>query len=294
MYESKFPEVEDLVVVQVKSIAEMGANVELLEYNNAEGMILMSELSRRRMRSIAKFIRVGQQEVVVVLRVDKEKGYIDLSKRRASPEDIAAAEAKWHKSKAVHSIMRHVAKRTGHDLEELYTMFGWPMYTKFGHAYEAFKLALSNPDSLLETFEIPEDVRAELFKTIERRLTPQPVKIRSDIELTCFSYQGIDAIKRALLAGLAISDEEMPVQIKLVAPPLYVITTVTLEPQDGIAKLTSVIEAIAASIKPDGGAMAVKMAPRAVTERDEALLEGLMVELERQNQQVDGDTPEDS
>ena len=37
MYESRFPEVDDVVMVQVKSIAEMGAYVTLLEYNNIEG-----------------------------------------------------------------------------------------------------------------------------------------------------------------------------------------------------------------------------------------------------------------
>lgn len=58
MYESKFPEVDDVVMVQVKSIAEMGAYVSLLEYNGIEGMILLSELSRRRIRSITKLIKV--------------------------------------------------------------------------------------------------------------------------------------------------------------------------------------------------------------------------------------------
>lgn len=74
MYEDKFPEVDDLVKVKVRQIAEMGAYVNLLEYNNIEGMILLSELSRRRIRSIQKLIRVGREEIVVVLRVDKEKG----------------------------------------------------------------------------------------------------------------------------------------------------------------------------------------------------------------------------
>lgn len=60
--------------VNVKQIAEMGAYVKLLEYDNIDGMILLSELSRRRIRSIQKLIRVGRNEVVVVLRVDKEKG----------------------------------------------------------------------------------------------------------------------------------------------------------------------------------------------------------------------------
>ena len=71
-YEEPFPEVESLVMVNVRNIAEMGAYVTLLEYNNIEGMILLSELSRRRIRSINKLIRVNRNEVVMVLRVDKE------------------------------------------------------------------------------------------------------------------------------------------------------------------------------------------------------------------------------
>jgi hypothetical protein len=35
----------------------MGAYVSLLEYNGIEGMILLSELSRRRIRSITKLIK---------------------------------------------------------------------------------------------------------------------------------------------------------------------------------------------------------------------------------------------
>ena len=73
-YKHLYPEIEDVVMVNVRSIAEMGAYVNLLEYNNIEGMILLSELSRRRIRSINKLIRVGRNECVVVIRVDKDKG----------------------------------------------------------------------------------------------------------------------------------------------------------------------------------------------------------------------------
>lgn len=64
------------LLTSYNKIAEMGAYVKLLEYDNIDGMILLSELSRRRIRSIQKLIRVGRNEVVVVLRVDKEKGQI--------------------------------------------------------------------------------------------------------------------------------------------------------------------------------------------------------------------------
>ena len=60
-YEPQYPEIEELVMVNVRNIAEMGAYVTLLEYNNIEGMILLSELTRRRIRSVNKLIRVGKQ-----------------------------------------------------------------------------------------------------------------------------------------------------------------------------------------------------------------------------------------
>lgn len=41
-------------------------------------MILLSELSRRRIRSVNKIIRVGRNEVAVVMRVDSDKGKLNL------------------------------------------------------------------------------------------------------------------------------------------------------------------------------------------------------------------------
>ena len=34
-------------------------------------------------------------------------------------------------------------------------------------------------------------VKDHLMKNIKRRMTPQPLKIRADIELTCFKYDGV-------------------------------------------------------------------------------------------------------
>ena len=65
-------------------------------------------------------------------------------------------------------------------------------------------------------------------------MTPQPLKIRADVELTCFAYDGIERIKDAMRAAEATSTEECPVKMKLVAPPLYVLTTQTLDKQKGV------------------------------------------------------------
>lgn len=39
--------------------------------------------------------------------------------------------------------MRHVAETLHSDLEGLYHRIAWPLYKKYGHAYDAFKIAMT-------------------------------------------------------------------------------------------------------------------------------------------------------
>ncbi|OAY79605.1 eukaryotic translation initiation factor 2 subunit alpha homolog [Ananas comosus] len=308
MYEAKYPEVDMAVMIQVKNIADMGAYVSLLEYNNIEGMILFSELSRRRIRSVSALIKVGRQEPAIVIRVDRDKGYIDLSKRRVSEEDALACEERYNKSKLVHSIMRHVAETLDLDLEDLYLHIGWPLYRKYGHAFEAFKLIVSDPDSVLDslTREVKEvspdgqevtkvvpavtpEVKDALVKNIRRRMTPQPLKIRADVEMKCFQFDGVLHIKEAMKKAEAAGTDDCPVKIKLVAPPLYVLTTQTLDKEQGISILNYAIKVCTEEIERHKGKLTVKEAPRAVSERDDKLLAEHMAKLRTANEEVDGD-----
>ena len=267
----------------------MGAYVKLLEYDNIDGMILLSELSRRRIRSIQKLIRIGRNEVVVVLRVDKEKGYIDLSKRRVSAEDIVRCEERYNKSKSVHSIMRHVAEKTKTPIEDLYQDIGWPLNKKYGHANDAFKLSITNPDVWNDVVFPSEVVKNEFHDYIGKKLTPHPTKVRADVEVTCFKYDGIDAVKNALRKAKAKETPENQVSVRLVSPPHYVLTSQCLDKALGVKMLEEAITDIETSIKEAGGGCAVRMAPKAVTEHDDAELQALMDKRERENAEVSGD-----
>ncbi|KAH9454642.1 hypothetical protein Pst134EA_013740 [Puccinia striiformis f. sp. tritici] len=280
----RFPEPDDLVMVQVKQIQEMGAYVKLLEYDNIEGMILLSELSRRRIRSIQKLIRVGRNEVVVVMRVDKEKGYIDLSKRRVSAEDVVKSSL----------IIRRVSEKTELDMETVNEMVAWPLFEKYGHAFDAFKLSITEPETVFGQLKIPENVMMHLTANIARRLTPQPVKVRADIEATCFAYSGIDAIRTALKLGESVGTESVPIKIRLVAPPLYVMVSNATDKQGAIELLETAIERIGESLKKDGGQLTVKMKPKAVSETDDLELAALMERVARENREVSGDEDSDA
>lgn len=294
-YSQKYPEPDDVVMVNVRQIAEMGAYVRLLEYNDIEGMILLSELSRRRIRSINKLIRVGRNECVVVIRVDKDKGYIDLSKRRVSPEDITKCEEKFARGKAVNSILRHVAEtlkyETDAQLEKLYKKTAWYFDEKFKKttaAYDVFKLAVTDL-SVLDECDLDPNTREVLLTNIKHRLTPQAVKIRADIEVSCYEYEGIDAVKHALREGMALSTEEMPIKINLIAPPVYVMTTTTMDRTEGLDALNAAIVKIEETIKKAGGVFTVQNPPKVVTETDELELAKQLDRLEQANAEIDGD-----
>lgn len=110
--------------------------------------------------------------------------------------------------------MRHLAETLKEDLESLYQTIAWPLYKKFGHAYDAFKLAMTEPDKVLGDIQFKNDtIKKKFLEIINIRLKPQPVKIRADIEVTCFSSEGIDTIKAALKEGEKVGTEQTPVKV---------------------------------------------------------------------------------
>ena len=141
----------------------------------------------------------------------------------------------------------------------------------------------SEPAKVFDNLEISEDVRRE------RRLTPHPVKIRADVEVSCFGYEGIDAVKQALRAGEELSTEAIPIKIKLVAPPLYVLVTHSTDKQGGIALLEQALEKITESIEKSDGKVTIKMKPKTVSAVEDEELAQLMARVEKENTEVQGD-----
>lgn len=183
-----------------------------------------------------------------------------------SPEDVEKCTERFSKAKAVSSILRHVAEllkyETDEQLEELYEKTAWYFEEKHKNktaSYDIFKQAVLEP-ALLDECKLDENTKSVLLNNIKRKLTSQAMKIRADIECACYGYEGIDAVKQALLAGLKASTEEIPIKINLIAPPLYVITTSTPEKADGLKALENAIELIETTIKKLDGHFAIQMA----------------------------------
>lgn len=272
-YEAEFPELEDVVVVQVKRIVDMGAYVNLLEYNGKEGMMLLSELSKRRIRSVSKLLRVGRTEICMILRVDKDKGYIDLSKRRVDPEDATAKEEAFAKAKAVHGIMRHVAQMHSIEVEELCKKVSWPLYQnkKYDDAHDALKKHINEEINVWDELDfsqpgedlthLAEKIKEDIDIHLRRRLVQQIMRLRAKIEVSCTEYEGIDAVKESLMKGMEASKEECEVKINLVAHPLFVVTCTCRDKVQGMQAIEDAMKNVETTIQAKGGVFEIKSKP---------------------------------
>ena len=81
----------------------------------------------------------------------------------------------------------------------------------------------------------------------------------------------------------------MPIKINLIAPPLYVVTTTTLERSDGLLKLDDALKAIKESIEKSDGKFIIKLSPKVVSDTDELELAKQLEKLEEANREVSGD-----
>ncbi len=192
-----FPEVGELVIVTVKSIKPYGAFVTLDEYGGKEGFIHIGEIATGWIKYIRDHIREGQKVVCKVLRVDPERGHIDLSLKRVNEHQKRDKIQEWKNEKKAEKLFEIVAQRLNKKVEDCYEEFGYSLIDRFGTLYGAFEEVAINEDVLEE-----EGFQGDWCKVFEQvakeNITPPYVKISGYVELVSSAPDGIERIKKVL------------------------------------------------------------------------------------------------
>lgn len=115
--------------------------------------------------------------------------------------------------------MQRVAINCDIELIELYKQLIWPINKDDKDDYKALAVFKSvaqsqDPMSLFKDYEIKENVVKELIRQISVKLSPHLIRIKADFEVVCFTFEGIDAIREALLEGIKAGTEENKEEIK--------------------------------------------------------------------------------
>ena len=215
-----WPESGDLVIATIESVMDYGAYANLDEYNK-RGFLHISEISSARIRNVRDFIREKQKMVLKVLRVDLEKGHIDLSLRRVTKRERIEKIKAWKKDRKGEVLLRAVAEKVGLPIHEVYQKAGVILEERDG-LYEGFEKVLKEGTEALTKLDIPEDIAKAFAQVAEERIRIKMVKVRGTLEIRCMKPNGVKCIQDAFLdAKKAQKAKDAKIEFCVIAAPRY-------------------------------------------------------------------------
>jgi translation initiation factor 2 subunit 1 len=248
----EWPEVGDLVIATVESVTDYGAYVKLDEYDK-KGLLHISEISSAWIRNIRDFVRENQKVVLKVLRVDTEKGHIDLSLRRVTKREKIDKIMSWKRERKAENLLRSVAEKVGLTLEEVYEKAGLVMEKEYG-LYESFEKAAKDGASFLVKLGVPEQIADAIVEIGKERMPVPMVKVKGIVELHCMKPNGVRVIKEAFLeAKKAEKIRDAKLRFYVVAAPKYCIEVMAENYKLAEGTLQRVAESVVSNVARAGG-----------------------------------------
>ena len=248
----EWPEVGDLVLATVDTVTDYGAYVKLDEYDK-EGLLHISEISSSWVRNIRNFVREGQKVVVKVLRVNVEKGHIDMSLRRVTKREKIEKIMSWKKERKAETLLRSVSEKTGLPLDEIHEKAGALIEKEYG-LYEGFEKAVKEGAEAFTKIGVPEELATVLAKVAKEKIRLPMVKVKGIIELRCVKPDGVKVIQDAFLnAKKAERSREADLRFYVVAAPRYCIEVSAENYKGAEAVLQRVAENVVSNVVKTGG-----------------------------------------
>jgi translation initiation factor 2 subunit 1 len=248
----EWPEVGDLVIATVESVTDYGAYVKLDEYDK-KGLLHISEISSAWIRNIRDFVRENQKVVLKVLRVDTEKGHIDLSLRRVTKREKIEKIMSWKRERKAENLLRSIAEKVGLPVEEVYEKAGALMEKEYG-LYESFEKAAKDGAGFLVKIGVQEKIADAIVEIARERMPVPMVKVKGIVELRCVNPNGVRIIKEAFLeAKKAEKVRDAKLRFYVVAAPRYRIEVMAENYKHAESTLQRVAENVVANVIKAGG-----------------------------------------
>jgi translation initiation factor 2 subunit 1 len=119
------------------------------------------------------------------------------------------------------------------------------------------------------------------MEILKVRMVPKPVKIRADFKLTCFKFDGIEAIKAALLEGERLSTPEIQIKFKIQGSPIYECSTETINKSEGLKLIGDALKVVETSIRLREGNFLLQTKPTILGDSAEKNIQEQMLQMQK-------------
>ncbi len=245
-----FPQEDELVLCTVTKVQFHSVFVTLDEYGKG-GMIHISEVSPGRIRNIRDFVREGKKIVCKVLRVNEERGHIDLSLRRVAETQKRLKLDEIKQEQKAEKILEFVAKDINVTQKKLFDDIVANVQAKYATMYEFFQQVAADANTVKDA-GLDEKAAKALEEAIKQRIKEANVEIGGKLKLVSYAADGVEVIKEALKRAQESGDGDK-VQIRYLGAGTYRISVNSRDYKGAEKILDKASESALAYIKENDG-----------------------------------------
>ncbi|MFC1741170.1 translation initiation factor IF-2 subunit alpha [Nanoarchaeota archaeon] len=205
------PEEAELVLCTVTKIYPHCVFANIDDYENKQGMIHISEISPGRIRNINDYVRIGKKVICKVLKIDLERGHIDLSLRRVSEGQKKEKAEIIKKDQKAEKIVEFVAQQLKIDKDKLHEELLKESTKEYASLHDMFEEFIID-DTALTNLKLDKKIFDKLAEVIRQRIKPPEVEIEGEIKLKTYDPEGVNLVKDILAAGA--KDDSVKIRYK--------------------------------------------------------------------------------
>ncbi len=233
------PKENEIVLCKVTKVLPNSVFANLEEYKFKSGMLHISEVSPGRIRNIRDYVKEGKVIICKVLKIDNEKGHIDLSLRRVSESQRRQKIDEMKKEQIAEKIVEFIAKKNKMDTKELYKVISVPIFEEYDTLYGAFEDFVDEGVSLKD-LKIPQKYLKDFEEIIHQRIKPPEFVMEGDVIIKSFAPDGVKVVKEALKAAAKIKGDH---DIRYKGAGKYHVTVTSNDKKDADQTLTAIGQA---------------------------------------------------
>lgn len=196
----KWPECNEIVVVKITKVLPYGAFAELLEYDNIQGFVHISQVASRWVKNIRTFVRPNQIRAAQVIYVDKDKQQVDLSLTKVSESQQKAKIEEWELSKRARKILEIFAKQQKIPFKKVWSEIAEPLLQKNDNLMSVFQDALFEGEAALQ--DIPKEYVKPLLELIKKSIEIPEKEVSVILKIKSYEPDAIESIKEAFREAL--------------------------------------------------------------------------------------------
>ena len=244
----ELPEQGEIVLATITKLMDHGAYVTLDEYDNIQGFLHISEIAPGWIRAVNRFVKENEKKVLLVKKVNSQRGDIDLSLKQVSKDQQKQKlkeVKKFEKGNTLLQNLKEKAKLSDKDIEKLED----GIFSKYESVYDGFVDIARNGIVVIKDLKISKKISEPLEELCSKIKLPS-VEIRGIMEITNQSSDGIENIKKTLIEVL---EKNSNLDITYLGAPKYRINLNAADFKSAEKTLKPIIDEIEIKIKKNKG-----------------------------------------